>query len=88
VITLGANGCLLATADGMQHVPPFPVTPIDTTGAGDAFTGSLACFLAEGCPEPESLSRANLYAALSTLGPGTQKSFVMRERFEAEWSRR
>jgi ribokinase len=88
VITLGANGCLLATADGMQHVPPFPVTPIDTTGAGDAFTGSLACFLAEGCPEPEALSRANLYAALSTLGPGTQKSFVMRERFEAEWSRR
>jgi ribokinase len=82
VITLGANGCLLATAAGMQHVPPFAVTPVDTTGAGDAFTGSLACFLAEGCPEAEALSRANMYAALSTLGPGTQKSFVTRERFE------
>src|SRR5262249_35920026 len=74
VITLGANGCLFATASGMCHVPPFAVTPVDTTGAGDAFTGSLGCFLAEGCPEPEALSRANLYAALSTLGPGTQKS--------------
>jgi ribokinase len=86
VITLGANGCLLATAGGMQHVPPFPVKPVDTTGAGDAFTGSFACFLAEGCPEPEALSRANLYAALSTLGPGTQKSFVPRERFDADWT--
>jgi ribokinase len=86
VITLGANGCLLATVAGMHHVPPFPVKPVDTTGAGDAFTGSLACFLAEGCPEREALSRANLYAALSTLAPGTQKSFVSRDRFDAEWS--
>jgi ribokinase len=86
VITLGANGCLLAAPGIMQHVPPFPVTPVDTTGAGDAFSGSLACFLAEGYPQPEVLSRANLYAALSTLAPGTQKSFVTRERFDREWS--
>jgi ribokinase len=88
VITLGAKGCLLATSSGMQHVPAFPVVPVDTTGAGDAFTGSFACFLAEGCPEPEALFRANLYAALSTLGPGTQKSFIPRERFDTEWSLR
>ena len=88
VITLGANGCLLATAIGMQHIAPFTVTPVDTTGAGDAFTGSLACFLAEGCPEAEALSRANLYAALSTLGPGTQKSFVTRARFDEAWAKR
>jgi ribokinase len=86
VITLGANGCLLATESGMQHVPPYPVTPVDTTGAGDAFTGSLACFLAEGCPETEALARANLYAALSTLSPGAQKSFVTRERFDTGWA--
>ena len=85
VITLGANGCLLAEPGVMRHVPPFPVTPVDTTGAGDAFTGSLACFLAEGYPEAEALSRANRYAALSTLAPGTQKSFLPRERFEREW---
>jgi ribokinase len=88
VITLGANGCLLTTAAGMLHVPPFPVTPVDTTGAGDAFAGSLACFLAEGCVEPEALSRANLYAALSTLSPGTQKSFVTREQFDSAWLKR
>jgi len=88
VVTLGANGSLLAGPGGMDHVAPFAVTPVDTTGAGDAFTGSLACFLAEGCAEREALSKANLYAALSTLAPGTQKSFVTRERFEQEWAAR
>jgi ribokinase len=88
VITLGAAGCLLAAREGMQHIAPFAVTPVDTTGAGDAFTGSLACFLAEGVPELQALSRANLYAALSTLVPGTQKSFATRERFDHDWSAR
>ena len=60
--------------------------PVDTTGAGDAFIGSLACFLASGYEEGEAIARANLYAALSTLAVGTQRSFVGRERFEAEWT--
>jgi len=85
IVTLGANGALCAGPDGMTHVPAFAVQPVDTTGAGDAFIGSLACFLAEGMAEMDAIARANLYAALSTLGAGTQKSFVTRERFDAEW---
>ena len=85
IVTLGANGALCAGPEGMAHVPAFPVQPVDTTGAGDAFIGSLACFLAEGMAEMDAIARANLYAALSTLGAGTQKSFVTRERFDAEW---
>ncbi|MBV9762454.1 MAG: ribokinase [Acidobacteriaceae bacterium] len=85
IVTLGANGALLATADGMRHIPAFPVDAFDSTGAGDAFIGSLACFLASGFDESEAISRANLYAALSTLSAGTQKSFVTLEKFEAEW---
>ena len=88
IITLGENGALLASAGGLQHVAPFKVSAVDTTGAGDAFIGSLACFLASGCEELEAISRANLYAALSTLGAGTQKSFHPRETFEAEWASR
>jgi ribokinase len=88
IVTLGANGALLAGADGDRHVAPFKVATVDTTGAGDAFIGSLACFLASGMDEIEAISRANLYAALSTTGPGTQKSFVKRDRFDAEWSAR
>jgi len=88
IVTLGANGALCAGADGMRHVAPFQVDAVDTTGAGDAFIGSFAFFLGSGCAESEAIARANLYAALSTLSVGTQKSFVTRERFEAEWAGR
>jgi ribokinase len=88
IVTLGANGCLLAGNGVSQHVPPFTVKSIDSTGAGDAFIGSFAVFLAEGFPELEAVHRANLYAAMSTMGVGTQKSFSRREPFDAEWSAR
>jgi ribokinase len=88
IITLGGNGALCASADGMEHAPPHRVEPMDTTGAGDAFIGSFACFLGGGIAESEALARANVYAALSTLSVGTQMSFVTRERFEAAWDRR
>jgi ribokinase len=88
IITLGANGSLLASRDGNEHVLPFAVNAVDSTGAGDAFIGSFAVFLAEGVPETEAVRRANLYAALSTTGVGTQKSFYDRPRFDAEWATR
>jgi len=88
VITLGARGSLFASQAGHIHVEPFSVTAVDTTGAGDAFIGSLSVFLAEGMPETDALARANLYAALSTTRVGTQKSFATRADFETEWARR
>jgi len=88
VLTLGGRGSLLASAQSAEVIPPFSVTPKDTTGAGDAFIGSFSVFLAEGITEKEALSRANLYAALSTQRVGTQKSFPNRPEFEAEWTRR
>lgn len=88
IITLGANGSLIASREGSDHVPPFKVKSIDSTGAGDAFIGSFAVFLGEGLAEKEALRRANLYAGLSTTGVGTQKSFYDRTRFDAEWSAR
>jgi ribokinase len=88
IITLGSKGSLLAGRDVSEHVPPFPVKSIDSTGAGDAFIGSFAVFLAEGVPEQEAVRRANLYAGLSTTGVGTQKSFYDRQRFDAEWNGR
>jgi ribokinase len=81
IITLGAQGALSASAEGMTHFPPFAVQPVDTSGAGDAFIGSLACFLASGYGEADAIERANVYAALSTLSAGTQKSFVTAEQF-------
>jgi ribokinase len=88
IITLGANGSFLADRGGSEHMPPFAVNAIDSTGAGDAFIGSFAVFLGEGVPEKEAVRRANLYAGLSTTGEGTQKSFYDRARFETEWAAR
>lgn len=88
VLTLGARGSLIACDGSAELIPPFSVTAKDTTGAGDAFIGSFAAFLAEGVPEKEALLRANLYAGLSTMRVGTQKSFPKRAEFEAEWTRR
>ena len=88
IITLGANGSLLAGNEGMEHVPPFAMKSVDSTGAGDAFIGSFATFLGEGLPEHDAVKRANLYAGLSTTGVGTQKSFYDRARFDGEWSAR
>lgn len=88
VLTLGARGALFADSTGQVHVPPFSVTAVDTTGAGDAFIGSLAVFLAEGLLEKDAVARASLYAALSTTRVGTQKSFPRRTEFAAEWAAR
>lgn len=88
VITLGERGSLLATSTGMELIPAFKVNPIDSSGAGDAFIGSFAVFLGEGLGDKEALTRASLYAALSTTRVGTQKSFPDREEFDREWERR
>jgi len=88
IITLGSQGSLLAGRGLSEHISPYPVNSIDSTGAGDAFIGSFAVFLGEGLSEQESVRRANLYAALSTTGVGTQKSFYDRARFDAEWRTR
>ena len=85
IITLGANGALLARDEGMEHVPAFKVKTVDSTGAGDAFIGSFAVFLGEGLDERQAVTKANLYAALSTTRVGTQKSFSDRAKYEAEW---
>jgi ribokinase len=88
IITLGAKGSLLAGRESSEHVPAFAVRSVDSTGAGDAFIGSFAVFLAEGIAEAEAVRRANLYAGLSTTGVGTQKSFCDRVRFDSEWAAR
>jgi ribokinase len=88
ILTLGERGALVATAAGVDHVPAVPVKSIDSTGAGDAFIGSFAVFLSEGLSDTEAVSRASLYAALSTTAVGTQKSFVDRKRLDREWRKR
>ena len=88
IVTLGSRGALIAGDEECALVPAFAVAATDTTGAGDAFIGSFATFLAEGADERDAVARANLYAGLSTTAVGTQKSFRVRAEFEREWMKR
>ncbi len=84
IVTLGADGALLATGDGPAlHVPPVPVTPVDTTGAGDAFIGSFAHFYARGGDIAAAMADAAGYAADSITRPGTQSAFATAAEFQA-----
>ncbi len=84
LVTLGAKGSLWLSRDhGEFLAPPHPVTPRDTTGAGDAFIGSFAYHLLKLGDVKEAMIMANRYAAASTMKPGTQKSFPTAEEFRA-----
>ena len=75
ILTLGERGSLLVTGDNTEHVPVATVKALDTTGAGDAFVGSLAFFLAAAIPLTDAIKRANAIAATSVQSSGTQTSF-------------
>ena len=73
VVTLGKEGSIAVENTGdVHHAPAHPVTPVDTTGAGDAFVACFALLRASGAGVAESLHAANVAAALSTLVPGAQ----------------
>lgn len=84
VLTLGERGSLVVDDEGATHLASTPVQAIDTTGAGDAFVGSLAHFLAGGLPLREAARRANQVAAVSVTGRGTQTSFPDAAALPAE----
>lgn len=79
IVTLGERGALVVDAQQAKLVPASPVYAVDPTGAGDAFIGSLAVFLAEGLPLPDAVRQANATAALSVTRLGTQTSFPRRD---------
>lgn len=79
VVTLGAAGAVAASADGSWSAPAPRVTAVDTTGAGDGFTGTLAAFLAEGRPLDEALRIAVAAGALAVQARGTVDSYAPRD---------
>ena len=75
ILTLGEKGSLLLSESECTHFPSEKVKAVDTTGAGDAFVGTLAFCMAEGMNINEAVKKANRVAAISVQKPGTQSSF-------------
>ncbi len=79
LVTLGADGALLATREGTRHLPGFVVPHVaDTTAAGDCFSGALAVALAEGQAIQSAAQFANAAAALCVTRSGAQPSLPTR----------
>jgi len=79
VVTLGSDGVLLLDDGVLSTVPPYQVSAVDTTGAGDAFTGALAVGLAEGSSIAPAVGLAQAVAALSVRSEGARSGMPSRE---------
>jgi ribokinase len=75
VVTAGARGAWTCRGDDVRHVPARPARAVDTTGAGDAFTGALAVGLAVGHDLVEAARWGAAVAAYAVERPGAQASF-------------
>jgi ribokinase len=74
IVTLGREGAMWFSATGSTEIPPLPVEPVDTTGAGDAFCGAFCARLAAGDPIGTALSWAAVAGALATTVAGAVPS--------------
>ncbi|MGO4756997.1 PfkB family carbohydrate kinase, partial [Streptomyces sp. 2MCAF27] len=83
VITLGAAGALVADRDRTALVPSLPVKAVDTTGAGDAFTGALAWRLGVGDDLETAVRFAVRVGAAAVTRAGAQESFPTAEEVAA-----
>ena len=76
IITVGKNGVILISKDDFikYNAVTLNINTIDTTGAGDAFVGALACYLSSGHSIYDSIKFSNICAGLSTAKVGTSCS--------------
>ena len=95
VITLGDKGCFVSHAEAATRgdaepyyrLPAEPARCVDTTGAGDAYSGGLAAGLVHfaGQPFRRAATHANRVAALSVEQPGTAPAMPTREAVRARF---
>ncbi len=83
IVTLGQRGCLAWSDGALLLQPAFPVTPVDSTGAGDTFCGTLVAALSQQMELGEALRRASAAAALACTRMGAQSSIPERAEVDA-----
>jgi ribokinase len=85
VITLGSRGAVWLPGGSAESVylPPFAVTQVDATAAGDAFCGTLAAGMAVGLPMRDALARASAAGALAVTRMGAEPSLPRAAQVDA-----
>lgn len=84
VLTLGSEGSLCMVEGDVYHQPAFPAKAVDTTGAGDTFTGYFLAGITQGLSVPQALKWASKAAALAVERPGASPSIPCVEEVEEE----
>jgi len=87
VVKAGPRGAVLAEEGLLRHVPAFPIEPVDTTAAGDAFTAALAVALVEGKNLVQATRRAGAAGALAATRLGAQPAMPTADEVSAFLSR-
>lgn len=82
VVTLGGDGAVVRTASVTERLPARPVEVVDTTGAGDAFVGTLAARLAAGADLVAAAGAATAAAAYAVAHSGAASSYGTRNQIE------
>jgi ribokinase len=79
IIKMGGEGAYLSCPEEERHYPAYPVEPVDTVAAGDAFNGALAAALCEGLSFEQAMAWALAGGALAVTKPGAQEAMPTRQ---------
>ena len=79
VLTLGGDGSVYQDETGIYHQGIFKVKAVDTTAAGDTFTGYFISSILDGTPVQEGLKLAAKASAIAVSRPGATDSIPLRE---------
>ena len=82
LVTLGGEGSAAFTAAEIVRQAAFPAVAVDTTAAGDTYTGYFIAGLVEGCPLAECMRRASMAASISVTRAGAAGSIPTKEEVE------
>ncbi|HOY05557.1 MAG TPA: 1-phosphofructokinase family hexose kinase [Saprospiraceae bacterium] len=88
VVSLGAQGCLLATADGFEHIPAPTVKKQSTVGAGDSMVAGMVWALSQGRPYREMAQLGVACGTAATMNSGTELFHADDARRLYEWIRK
>lgn len=83
IVTLGPEGALAFAPKSAWQVRALPISPVDTTAAGDAFVGAFAAATVAGATLPEALQTASVAGSLACLNRGAQPSLPLRAAIDA-----
>jgi sugar/nucleoside kinase (ribokinase family) len=86
IVKCGSRGAIVQYQGTRSHVPPVPVVPIDTIGAGDSFNAGFLSAWLSGASPVDAARMGNITGALSTLAPGGTEAFrdaTLRDSFLA-----